>query len=565
MQPNPRSSQSNIPPKLCVSHRERLSNCRAMRRTVHHRHHFAQLLLLTLYTQLAFVQAQPISLRVRRPCRRPFCDVTDRVGLLKPNERFRKFGGPVVADLDNDGYPDLVLVHHNRHTQVYFNNRMGGFVPSSFPNTPKRDTHSAAVAPVSAFSRSRYIVVTNGGSMGTNFSFPYIYRVEPDRTFKPVSKHLGVEGVLGRSRAALFMTLNRSRLQYPDLVITNLRTLPDGPQPHLVYFLQQTRDGMSQTSAAAMTDTQSRNIVPVDIDGDGFMELFAFHPHGLSVFKMGDEPPYAAMDVTKDVLPPSFRAARRKEGVQAIAEFDFDNDGDFDVIIIRSWALMSERRLRGPVEVFQNILLENRGGRLIDVSGRAGFRNRTSRAVGVTTADFNNDGFLDVLLINHDTPDEILYGQGDGTFKARRAGIAKGRNVTGDHAVAVDYDLDGWVDAIVGQGGRFKPSKGGPYRVLRNSLGASSTNRWLLVAVGTSPGRRATGLHAVVTCRSDGHTFVRRVGSPGSSTSASFLETLHFGLGDRQVIDEVSVRWQSGFSQTRVNVTTNQRISFGRV
>jgi hypothetical protein len=76
-----------------------------------------------------------------------------------------------------------------------------------------------------------------------------------------------------------------------------------------------------------------------------------------------------------------------------------------------------------------------------DISARAGIRGvfPTYDAVG---ADFNNDGWLDILVPNHGGPVSLYMNNGDGSFrdKGRRARLGRG-DMHG--AAAFDFDHDG--------------------------------------------------------------------------------------------------------------------------
>lgn len=484
------------------------------------------------------------------------------MGIQTPNKRYRKFGGPVIGDVDNDGYEDLILIHHNQYPDIYYNDGKGGFTQSkNFPKTSfKKDFHGAAIAPISPNTRNRHVVITTGGSKGSSFSSPHILLTGPKRTFENISNEIGATKFVGRNRGAMYINLDRDTLPYPDLVTTNFR--PKIPGPQLVYFIRHDKGGYFNRSAGPYAFSEARNTYAVDVDGDGFMEVFAYSP--LSVYKLGAVAPFDVVDITNDVLPAELFKQRRRFGVHAVAEIDFDNDGDFDVLIVRSRSLY-QRRLMGPDMHFRDILLENRNGKYIDVSEKAGLNAVDSRTVSVTTGDFNNDGFMDALLTQYDRPDAVLLGRGDGTFQRVEGLVQRNKKTTGDHAVAVDYDQDGWLDVVSGQGDRFKPSVGGTYRILKNVLSNSLDNRWLLVTVRNAADASATALHAVVTVTTGSVTFSRRVGSPGSSSSSSFLETVHFGCGGFATIDSVRVRWVSGVEETVSNVPSNTHVYFGKL
>ena len=125
------------------------------------------------------------------------------------------------------------------------------------------------------------------------------------------------------------------------------------------------------------------------------------------------------------------------------ALFDYDGDGDLDVLLIQGSPQGGSQRL------FRNDL--NAGGkiRFTDVTKQSGLE-RTAYGMGVATGDFNNDGYID-LLVTAFGANALYRNNGDGTFRdvtAESPGIAlKDRWSTS--AAFFDYDRDGWQDLII--------------------------------------------------------------------------------------------------------------------
>ena len=104
-----------------------------------------------------------------------------------------------------------------------------------------------------------------------------------------------------------------------------------------------------------------------------------------------------------------------------VAIFDFDNDGWMDLYFTNS----------GPADFFQpgkplrNALYRNNhDGTFTDVTLKAGVAGRDF-GIGVTTCDYNNDGWTDLFVTNYGT--NILYkNNGDSTFTdvTAQAGLA---------------------------------------------------------------------------------------------------------------------------------------------
>jgi hypothetical protein len=124
---------------------------------------------------------------------------------------------------------------------------------------------------------------------------------------------------------------------------------------------------------------------------------------------------------------------------------DYDRDGNLDAYIVNGWRLSGSTILeKGP-----NALYRNRGdGTFEDVTERARVGGEGRWGSGVTVADYDNDGWPDMLVTNFG-PNVLYRNRGDGTFEnvAARAGVeAPGWN-TG--AAFLDADGDGDLDLYV--------------------------------------------------------------------------------------------------------------------
>jgi hypothetical protein len=125
-----------------------------------------------------------------------------------------------------------------------------------------------------------------------------------------------------------------------------------------------------------------------------------------------------------------------------VAWIDYDRDGHLDAYIVNGWRLDGS----AVVERGKNALYRNRGdGTFQDVTDRAAVSGEGRWGSGVTVADFDTDGWPDLLVTNFGA--NLLYrNRGDGTFEdvAARAGIAAPGWNTG--AALFDADRDGDLD-----------------------------------------------------------------------------------------------------------------------
>lgn len=483
-----------------------------------------------------------------------FREVTSELGLSQSRPTW-KFGGPHVADLDNDGRYDIIFSYHNdKWVQIFFQNDSGRFEEAKF-RTSDFDVHGVAVAATTAYSKERILIVSVGGGKGTNLKSAEIFFVSKDRKFRPISNRIGFGQAKGRGRNAVFMDMAmRSRAQGrlngggPDVLFTNYV----GYDTKLKQYGYENRKGLFQLKRVGDFENQERGRVEVtDVEGDGKMEVIAIRD--LKFYKL--TAPFTLTESTDRYLPEELRIGEL--AVTAVAEFDFDNDGDFDLYIARASRRLST--FRPDLEnTFENdLILENIGGKY----KLANFDGLTGDTMGVTIGDFDNDGLVDVYCVRWQGGDVVLRNLGGGKFEKKTPATKPG---IGNHAVAVDLEGDGKVDVIVGQGDRRGDGRRGLYRVMRNV--GKWEGGWLLVRVGNEWKGGVTCLHAVVKVwMKGGGQMVRRVGSVGAQAGGgSFLDTVHFGLGERAV-DKVEVTWTNGVKEIKSDVNRNSKVTMGRI
>ncbi len=141
-------------------------------------------------------------------------------------------------------------------------------------------------------------------------------------------------------------------------------------------------------------------------------------------------------------------------------------------------------------------LLMNHNGKFVDETVAAKL-DAPVQCGSVTAGDYDNDMYVDLYLVCRTGASNIAnilyHNNGDGTFTAvRNAGgaagpvglaIADGAG-TGDSAVTADYDEDGFLDIFVTNGLNLRPKYvGGPNKLFHNNGNGQSLDR-------NGPGRR---------------------------------------------------------------------------
>lgn len=218
---------------------------------------------------------------------------------------------------------------------------------------------------------------------------------------------------------------------------------------------------------------------------------------------------------------------------------DYDNDGRLDLTVM---TFVTELK---PI-------YHNDGGRIFsDQSAPLGTASEVTPyvAFGVKWLDADNDGWLDWMLTNGHTADNIAdTGQGysyrqptlffqnaQGKRFVRQRAPDLDRPLVGRGLATGDYDEDGRVDALA------VDSEGAPL-LLHNET--PSAGHWLSLRLVGRKGNR-DGYGARVTLEAGGQTRVRHCHADGSYLSSSDPR-VHFGLGAATAVKKLEIRWPGG-------------------
>jgi len=101
------------------------------------------------------------------------------------------------------------------------------------------------------------------------------------------------------------------------------------------------------------------------------------------------------------------------------------------------------------------ILYHNDGhGHFTDVTEKAGLGSTEGRGLGIAIADFDHDGYIDLFVANDSSRQSLYRNKGDGTFEdvSVQTGVAvdgEGKTYAGMGVDFADYDNDGWPDLVI--------------------------------------------------------------------------------------------------------------------
>jgi hypothetical protein len=198
-----------------------------------------------------------------------------------------------------------------------------------------------------------------------------------------------------------------------------------------------------------------------DYDNDGSDDIYVTNYGSNTLYRNGGDGTFT--DVTA-------RAGVTGGGWSASAGFlDYDNDGKLDLFVSRyvNWSFQTNRYCGEQKPGYRaychpdnydgmtNVLYHNEGdGRFTDVSSKAGIANPAGKGLGVSFADYDDDGFVDVYVANDSVQSFLYRNNGNGTFTEAGLLTGVGFNEDGKTFAGMgvdfsDYDNDGHPDVVV--------------------------------------------------------------------------------------------------------------------
>ena len=442
-----------------------------------------------------------------------FADVTDEAGVGDPG-----FGlGVAAADYDNDGDQDL-------------------FVNNYGPNV--------------------------------------LYRNNGDGTFTDVTDGSGVRGGYKLGAGACFFDMDGD--SDLDLYVANYVTFtyethfvprPDGlPQyaspraypfePDVLY--RNNGDGtftdVSSESGVGQHAGSGMGMVCADYDRDGDTDVFVLNDVDGNFFFVNDK----AGSLREDGLMTgtAYNANGEELGSMGVDCGDYDNDGWLDLFMTSYQGQMPVLYKNLGDGVFKDVTVQTRAG--------AGSLPHVNWGTGF--ADFDKDGDRDLFIACGHLQDNIhlyddtsayhvrnilLENTGDGEFVnvSERCGDGLSVELSSRGAAFDDLDNDGDIDVVI------LNSRQAPTLLHNHTM---NSNHWMQIRLDGVESNR-DGVGAQVTLVAGDLVQVDEVHS-GRGYQSHWGTRLHFGLGQRDHIDRIEVRWIGGDVDVLENVAVDKLI-----
>jgi hypothetical protein len=473
--------------------------------------------------------------------------------------------GVAIGDLDGDGRPDLTFANVDGSDTIFWN--QGDF---NFRRETLDDTNSRAVNIVDVDGDGQLDMVFTHRGGGVSY-----WRNLGGGRFTRAT----LRGVMAPANAMAWGDLNGDGAL--DLVTgsydaelakrnANAFLLSDGAG---VYYYQQRSDGTFAAQRLART-AQALAIALPDVNGDGRPDILVGNDFAMpdaTWLRQGDgwaaTQPFAAM----------------AESTMSFDQGDIDNDGrpelfatdmkpyDVRTHTLASWlpmmATMPQTHAPDDPQVMENVL---------QVRGADGMFHNQAYGRGVDATgwswsgkfgDLNNDGFLDLYVVNgmiaaelfHHLPnDELieqnqaLRNQGDGTFAPATA-WGLGSTASGRGMSMADLDGDGDLDIVVN-------NLRAPAQLFENRLCGGSSLEVELRWPG-SKNSRAIGVQLVL--HTSAGTYYRDVRA-GSGYLSGDPAQVHFGFPSGAVLQRLEIRWPDGSVSEAVDLQPHTRVTVTR-
>jgi hypothetical protein len=252
---------------------------------------------------------------------------------------------------------------------------------------------------------------------------------------------------------------------YQDLYVVSGRPLGEGMHPYPLrkapdplphnHLYRNNRNGTFTdvtASAGLASDLYSMAAVAADYDNDGNEDLLVTGYGRVILYRNKGDGTFEDVTAKAGLNIPGWSIGA--------AWLDYDRDGCVDLVVGRYVKFDPQYRAYYPADNYPgpldypaetNVLMHNNcDGTFSDVSAKAGIAGFKGRAMGVTAADFDRDGYPDIYVANDKSANFLFHNERNGTFKemATQASVAFGQNGENTSAmgpVFADFFNDGKV------------------------------------------------------------------------------------------------------------------------
>ncbi|MEX2109371.1 MAG: FG-GAP-like repeat-containing protein [Gemmatimonadaceae bacterium] len=348
-------------------------------------------------------------------------DATERSGISLPQGAAHA----TFADYDNDGWMDLFVVGGERRGHLFRNRGDGTFVEV---------TAKAGVADVKGARKALFVDLDHDGDLDLLLvanAQPTVYRNNLDGTFTEATAGFGLAGGgAGDTRDAVFGDFDGDgRI---DIFVTR------GTGSDALFHNGGAQRFSDVTAASGLPSGGGSGATAMgDYNNDGFLDLFIASANGgeptLSLNK-GDG------TFTRDRRSVGAMQALRSIAGSAATFVDYDNDGWLDLVVAGTSIARGSSPPAGGVFLFRN----DGTGRFNDRSTVVPGPARAAGASGIAVSDVDDDGDLDLLLIDAAGAPRLLrndFGNSNLAVKVELKGLRTGSGKNNAFGIGARLEL----------------------------------------------------------------------------------------------------------------------------
>lgn len=482
-------------------------------------------------------------------CAQSFDDVTESQNFSAYDPAWTYGCGVSAIDYDNDGDVDLYLTsNENSLNRLYNNDGNGNFTEVTGALSVPNRIRTSLWLDVDA--DGRLDVLMAGDCSSSNLSCQdkdniFLFRQKADGTFENRTDDSGL--LLGRTISGVFGGLAAGDINndgFLDIVMTQW-----GGDVKL--FENQGDGSFEDVTLASGIEKPSRYWQPLmfDLNQDGWLDIYLTVDNQKNLFYLNKG------NGTFEELGVPYHLDNAHNDM-GVALGDYDADGDFDLYITNV-----ERDRPGD----HNALLKNglnAGSFVFQEKAKELEIEAGGWGWGTTFLDADNDGFLDLAATNgwvtdFTDPSKLWKNTGIGFEDISEV---SGFNDTLQATTLISFDMDRDGDLDMAQTLKDNPNQTLPFRLLENKWNESANPGNYLVIKPRMAGSNHWAIGATVKIETSNGAQTRPI-TAGISFYGQEPAEAHFGLGELDQVDKVTIVWPGGASSSVSNISANQVIT----